>query len=150
MKLNDLPNHVLLIAIAKAAEKAAKEVKLLPATYPVDDTITLHVEGSVKKAEDTTEEHKITVPTDKFLALALEAAGVDRAKSRDAITTAMAALLADKKPKNKDRVPDAEAAIKAYVLAMKVKLGEKSRSGATNVNVEIEVLEPAKELAVAY
>ena len=133
---------VLLVALAK---HLSKNLPVLPAgDYKIDETVTLHVKGTVRKGEDSEYTPTVDIPLLPTLALVLEKAGFQRERAKTLLVEAMQeALTADVEGNDliKARIKDVEAAM-GHVRQITGALPKKTRTGATTVRVTVQELEP--------
>lgn len=118
---------------------------LVPGNYDIDETLTIHVSGSVKRAEDGKYTPTTSIPVKATLALVLHLAGFQRERAMELLVEAMTKALAESKqatPEIEALLADVETANKR-VLASIAKLPKAPRKGATTVDTTVEVVEPA-------
>lgn len=130
------------IALAKSFAKATGDVTLEPGLYNVDEVISFHVIGTVKRSPDTEYSPSVEIPLVDVLALALERAGLDRRDAKRAVELGVADYLDSRVLKNHDRIRDVEDAVVAAKEQLKVGQPLKARTGATTVNVNLEIVRP--------
>ncbi len=130
-------------AIERAAAKTAKKLTLKVGVYDVDETMTIRVQGQIKKFADEDYTPTADIPLKAALALVLEKSGVTREAAANMLVEAMTEALAagDKAEEAvKARLNDIDVAM-ARVTAAAAKLPDKTRSGKTTCKVTLEVLE---------
>ncbi len=130
-------------AIEKAAAKTAKKLDLSEGVYDVDETMTIRVQGRIKKGADEDYTPTADIPLKAALALLLEKSGVTRDAATAMLVEAMTeALEAGEKAESavKERLTDIDAAM-ARVQAAAARLPDKTRKGKTTCKVTLEVLE---------
>jgi hypothetical protein len=138
-------NEAVIVAIQKALETP----ELAPGVYPVDTTVTLRVQGTVKKGEDTLFTPTPELLTLSSLAILLEKSGFTRERSSQLLIESMKeAHELGKNPSEaiNERINDVNAAI-ARVREITAALPKKTRSGRTTVNATVEVLETIRVAA---
>jgi hypothetical protein len=135
------------IALTKGLAKLTADVTLAPGTYPVDETLTLRVAGSVKRAPDIEVSPAVDVPWTDLLACALERAGCGRQAAKTAIEAALVEVETGYVPRNPDRIRDVIIAIDGFKASRKGSQVAKIRAGATTAQVVIEVLSGAERRA---
>lgn len=133
-------NDLLTVALANYMKKLDADVPV--GVHPIDETITLHVSGSVTRQKDTMRTPTTEIPLLATMAFFLERAGATRDASKAMLIEAMTeALNADTEsvPSVQSRVKDIESAMK-HVRDITSKLPKKKVKGATLVNVQVEVV----------
>lgn len=136
-------NALLAKAIEKAVSKPAKGVVLAVGAHEIDETLTVHVKGTLKKGEDTTYTPTADIPLKAALALVLEKAGVTRDAAAAMLVSAMTEALEGDTSKNAailERVKDVDAAMERVTSAAAA-LPAKPRKGAITGKVELEILD---------
>lgn len=136
---------VVKIALAKQLGKETKNLKLDPGQYDVDETITVRINGTVKKAEDNEYTPTVDVPLKATLALVLQKAGFQRENAKRILVEAMTeALELDTQagPVIEERLADIDAAM-AHVQEVTDDLPKKTRTGATTIKLTLEQVDPA-------
>jgi len=136
---------ILAKAIEKAAGPLCKGLNLVEGSYAVDETVTIHVSGVIKKGADETYVPTVDIPLKAALALVLEKAGVTRDAAAKMLVEAMTEALslgAKGGGAVKERLNDIDVAMGRVAEAV-AKLPEKTRSGKTMCKVTLEVVEPA-------
>jgi hypothetical protein len=135
----------LAILLAKALTKQTKGQTLAAGDYEIDETITLHVHGTARKLPDVPYTPTVAIPLLATMALLLEKSGFQREVSKALLIDAMTeALNTDviASPIVAERVRDIETAME-HVRQVTGDLPKEIRSGATNVDLTIDLLEPA-------
>jgi hypothetical protein len=138
-----------LVALSKSLAKQTADLSLEPGLYRVDELLTIHVQGVVSKAADTEFSPPVEVPLVELLACALEKCGADRKTARSAIELALPVVLSGYRPRNSDRIRDAEDAIDQFKATKKADQPKKARAGATKCEVELAILETEAASIVA-
>jgi len=132
-------NDVMLVALAKALEKTAKPIQIAVGEHVINETITLTVQGTVKKGKNHEFTPTVEIPLLTTMALLLEKSGFQRERSKALLIEAMQEALANNADSSEivaARVRDIEAAME-HVKEVTSALPKKIRNGVTNVNVEI-------------
>jgi hypothetical protein len=138
-------NELIAKAIEKAAAKPAKKLSLKEGVYDVDETLTIRVQGQIKKFKDEEYTPTADIPLKAALALVLEKSGVTRDAASKLLVEAMTeALEAGEKAQAavQARLNDIDAAMER-VQSAAAKLPDKTRKGKTTCKVTLEVLEGA-------
>ncbi len=130
----------LVIALSKTLAKLPAE--LPPGIHPIYETITLHIAGSVKRAEDGEYTPPVDVPMIDLLACCLEKAGCGRHVAKDVLASALANM-PEYTPRNPDRIKDVRDALDGWKTARKAEQPTKTRAGAVTAQVVVEVVRPA-------
>jgi hypothetical protein len=133
-------NDLLKLAIAKKLEKDTKEFKPAPGIHDIDETFTVHVKGTLTKLADVEYTPTVDIPLIPTLALVLEKAGFQRELAKKLLVEAMteALTIGEKGEHVAERVKDIEAAT-AHVKEVTGALPKKTKSGATKVDIQIEL-----------
>lgn len=134
-----MTNQVAIVALAKALEKQMQPIQ--PGKYAVDERFIIHLAGTVLKSEDSSYQPTAEIPLKATLALLLEKAGVTGPHAQAMLVEAMQeAVLShtDSASAIAARMKDVDAAM-AQVQASLAKLPKKVRSGATRVDVAVEI-----------
>ena len=132
----------ILVAVSKLLSNSTPVLR--PGSYPVNGEVTLRVQGVVTKGEDTEYTPTADIPLIPTLALVLEKSGITRERSIALLTEAMQESLAMGQTAHcalSHRMNDIETAM-ARVREVTHALPKKTRSGATRVRGEIEILTP--------
>lgn len=138
-------NDILAVALADKLEKDTKKVKLAPGRYDIDETVTLHITGTLTKGKDTDYTPTVKVPMLTTMALILEKAGFQRENAKILLIDAMREAMksgTEANPVVAERVKDIEEAM-THVREVTDSLPRVPRQGATTVKVTVEELEPA-------
>ena len=112
-----------------------------PGRHTVDATVTLKVTGEVVKGEDVPYTPTVDIPLLPTLALVMEKAGFQRERAKSLLVEAMTEALANGEKGAgavAERVKDIEVAM-AHVREVTAALPQKVRTGATKVNLSVEV-----------
>lgn len=117
---------------------------LKPGTYQIEETVTLHIRGSIVKSEPTEASPTVSIPLLPTLALVLQKAGFQRENMKAIIIEAMqTALDLEKEGKEKGKeaikpyIKDFEEAEK-HVKAILKALPKVPREGPTKVTVFVD------------
>lgn len=136
-------NDILKLALVKKWEKETKNFKPLPGVHDIDAVLQLRVTGTVAKADDVEYTPTVDIPLLSTLALVLEKAGFMREKAKALLVEAMTEALELEEKGSElvaERVKNIEEAM-AHVREVTGALPKKTKSGATKVNVEVELAE---------
>lgn len=135
-------NDLVKLAIAKQFEKATKGLAVGVGTHNIDETVTLHIKGTVKKLEDKMITPTVNIPLKATLALVLEKAGFMRERAKELLIEAMTEAM-ELEAKGDvfvaSQVKDIDTAME-HVKDITSKLPKTPQSGATYVKVDIEEL----------
>ena len=137
--------NLLAIAIAAKLKKQADKAKktLDAGVYDIDEVITLHVKGTVKRSEDTTRTPTADIPLLATMALFMEKSGITGPHAMNMLVEAMTeALDANKEGTEKNdvitrNIKNIESA-ETQVRAAMDKLPEQPKCGPTNVKLSIK------------
>lgn len=134
-------DNLLLVAVAKWADKQAKGIKLGPGQHSVAGTVTLDVSGTISKGQDVEFAPTVAIPLLPTLALVLEKAGFMREHAATLLVSAMTeALELENQGEQaiKDRCKLVDEAM-TRVRAVVGSLPKKTRTGPTKVDVQVTV-----------
>lgn len=83
--------NVTKVAVAKELKKTAEIAReaLTAGTYNVNDTVTLHIQGTLKVGEDSDYTPTTSIPYKAALALFVRYCGITREAAMEALTKAM-------------------------------------------------------------
>ena len=145
-------NDALQVAIAKIIAKDLPE--LATGSYEIDQTVTLHVKGTVKKGADCEYTPTVSVPLKATVALLLNKMGFQRDRAAELLVEAMTEALEWERLGEEtivERLADVDAAMER-VQQITAQLPKQLRKGATTVKgtVVVEVVaEPVSEAVAA-
>lgn len=137
---------------AALAKHFERNPPALPAgVYEIDETVTLHVKGTVRKGADSDYAPTASIPLLTTLALVLEKSGFMREHTKRLLVEAMTeALTAPEEASGAiaERMRDIEEAM-THVREVTAALPKKTRAGSTRVDVMVGeiLLTPSAEAA---
>ena len=143
-------NDALQVAIAKIIAKDLPE--LATGSYEIDQTVTLHVKGTVKKGADCEYTPTVSVPLKATVALLLNKMGFQRDRAAELLVEAMTEALEWERLGEEtivERLADVDAAMER-VQQITAQIPKQVRKGATSVKGTVEVVaEPVSEAVAA-
>jgi len=135
-------DKLLAKAIEKVVSKESKGLDLAVGAHEIDEVLTIHVSGTLKKGADTTYTPTADIPLKAALALLLEKAGIVREAASAMLVEAMTEALNADEDKNEalqSRMKDVDAAMSRVQSAVGT-LPSKPRKGAITGKVELEIV----------
>jgi hypothetical protein len=133
-------NPVIAAAIEKLVGKMKSAVSV--GTHHVDEVVTLHIKGEVKKFPDETYTPTVSVPLKATMAVMLHLMGFQRDKAINVLSQAMKMAINMNKDSNEEILSfleDVDAALE-NVESMTSTLPPQTRTGKTTVKGEMKVL----------
>ena len=129
---------IVALALARALTDSG-DIRV--GTYKIDETITLHVCGTVQRRPDTSYTPTVAIPLKATMALLLQRMGCTREAAADLLVDVMTEALAAESDVHAaagiaERIEDVESAM-ARVQAVTGKLPQATRKGATIVKCEV-------------
>lgn len=135
---------VLAVAVEKLVGKLKGNIPV--GVHQVEDYVTLHISGEVKKFEDETYIPTASVPLKPTLAILLHLMGFQRDKAAEILIKAMEMALSngtDATNEMQEYMSDVDTCMEK-VEALAAKLPPQKRAGKTTVKGKVEVVPAAK------